>query len=347
MTVAVAATMTSEQHNDKFVNSEVRYQTDASNLWDIMKAYFKSERQAATPLQDVPLMPVTAKQLTLSHDAIYRLGHSTLLIRLNETLIMTDPVFSDRASPVQWAGPKRFHESPISIADLPPIDVVIISHDHYDHLDKSAIKDLKEKVKVFITPLKVGQRLINWGVPSEQVIELDWWQETKVEGINIVATPSQHFSGRGLFDKNETLWASWVIQSSDKNLFFSGDSGYFSGFKEIGDKYGPFDVTMMETGAYNKLWKEIHMMPEETMQAHIDLQGRYLLPVHNGTFDLSLHDWYEPFERIVALGETNNVPILTPIFGQEVRLVDVTSESKTSKLANETTPWWKPFIVSN
>ncbi|WP_372076323.1 MBL fold metallo-hydrolase [Vibrio amylolyticus] len=357
MTVAISALMTSEQENDKFVNSEIRYQTDSSNIWEIAKAYFKSERKAAAPKMPIPLEPITAQQLKETHDSLYRLGHSTLLMRLNGQLILTDPVFSDRASPVQWAGPKRFHDSPISIADLPTIDAVIISHDHYDHLDKAAIKALKEKVNVFITPLKVGQRLIEWGVPKNKVIELDWWQETQVEDITIVATPSQHFSGRGLLDRNHTLWASWVIKSNDRNIFFSGDTGYFSGFKEIGERYGPFDVTLMETGAYNALWKDIHMMPEETMQAHRDLKGHYLLPIHNSTFDLALHDWYEPFERIIKLGEEYNVPILTPTFGQEVNLTlaetDDHSLEKTGIESQDdndtlhTQHWWKPFIIAN
>ncbi|WP_295901396.1 MBL fold metallo-hydrolase [uncultured Vibrio sp.] len=357
MTIAISATMASEQEDNKFVNSEIRHQTDLANIWSIAKAYFKTERKAASPSKEIPVVPMTIQQLSEPHDAIYRLGHSTLLMRLNGQLILTDPVFSDRASPVQWAGPKRFHESPISIADLPAIDAVIISHDHYDHLDKASVKQLQEKVGTFITPLKVGQRLIDWGIPKDKVVELDWWEKTEVEGITIVATPSQHFSGRGLLDSDQTLWASWVIKSDAQSLFFSGDSGYFGGFKEIGERYGPFDVTFMETGAYNALWKDIHMMPEETMQAHRDLKGRYLLPIHNGTFDLSLHDWYEPFERIVALGDQYNVPILTPTFGQEIPLeAMVTSDESREPNASDhsteqttlTTPhWWKPFMVAN
>lgn len=310
-----------ENEKGKFVNSEIRYKPSLSNIWDMIKEQFTTKRNAATPSDVIPLHTLSREQLEADKDdALYRLGHSTILMRLNGSYVLTDPVFSDRASPVQWAGPKRFHPAPIAIDGLPEIKAVIISHDHYDHLDKAAIKSLADKVEYFITPLKVGENLIAWGVDKSKIIELDWWQEVKVEGLTFVATPSQHFSGRGLFDRDETLWASWVIQSDKRNLFFSGDSGYFSGFKEIGDKYGPFDITMIETGAYNALWAEIHMLPEQSLQAHIDLRGKAMLPIHNGTFDLALHDWYEPFERITQLAQEKNVNLLTPLFGQPVEI---------------------------
>ncbi len=335
MAVGISTTMVSKQQENKFVNLDSHYSTSAGNMVDILKAYLKADRVAATPSDTIPVVSVSANQLLQEHDAVYRFGHSTMMIRLDNTLIMTDPVFSERASPVQWAGPKRFHSAPISIDELPNIDIVVISHDHYDHLDKSAVQALNSKVSQFITPLKVGQRLIKWGISPDKIQELDWWEGMTVGGIDVIATPSQHFSGRGLFDKDTTLWASWVIRSTTKNLFFSGDSGYFEGFKKIGERYGPFDLTMMETGAYNKLWKEVHMMPEESLQAHIDLKGTYLLPIHNGTFDLSLHDWYEPFERILALGDDHGVEVLTPIFGDEIALDDVQATSR----------WWKPQVV--
>ncbi|WP_281830698.1 MBL fold metallo-hydrolase [Vibrio nigripulchritudo] len=315
----------------KFVNTDTSYETGAANIWEITKAYVKANRVTPTPSTQIPVLPVTAKQLAEKHDAMFRLGHSTILMRLDGKLILTDPVLSERASPVQWAGPKRFHESPISGEDLPEIDVVVISHDHYDHLDKDAIKLLDGKVKQFLTPLKVGQRMIDWGVNPDKVVEMDWWDEIIVDGIKFVATPAQHFSGRGVFDRDQTLWASWVIQSEQRNLFFSGDSGYFKGFKEIGDKFGPFDVTMVETGAYNELWSDIHMMPEGSMQAHLDLTGSHMMPIHNGTFDLSLHDWYEPFERVLSLAKENDVTLLTPKFGQEITLDNIP----------QTSLWWR------
>lgn len=272
------------------------------------------------PSDPIPVNTITQQELDNYEDAIFRLGHSTILMRLNSEYVLTDPMFSDKASPMQWIGPKRFHTTPISVQDLPRIKAVIISHDHYDHLDKRSILMLKDKVEHFITPLKVGDYLIKWGIDKERVTQLDWWQEKHIDSLNIVATPAQHFSGRSLFDRDKTLWASWVIQSDKHRLFFSADGGYFSGFKQIGERYGPFDVTMMETGAYNELWSEIHMLPEQSLQAHLDLKGRYLLPIHNATFDLAQHPWYEPLEQITALAEEHNVNLLTPKFGETILL---------------------------
>lgn len=328
----------SEIKSGKFQNSDINYQTSMSNLWKIIKSYISTNRQAPQPNNNVPVTEITTQSLAKeTADAIYRLGHSTLLVRLQGKLILIDPVFSERASPVQWAGPKRFHQSPISIEALPNIDAVIISHDHYDHLDEAAIKKLSSKVTRFITPLKVGEYLRSWGVSHEKITELDWWQSTKVSTIEIVATPAQHFSGRGVFDKDETLWASWVIASPAHKLFYSGDSGYFSGFKAIGEKYGPFDFTMIETGAYNDLWSEIHMTPEQSLQTHFDVQGRYMIPVHNGTFDLALHDWFEPFERISELAKNRLVTLLTPMFGDAIIM----------QQPKPTSYWWRSIMEVN
>ena len=269
------------------------------------------------PTAAVPVQRLTHDALIAApNHSVYRLGHSTVLLKLQDKFWITDPVFAERASPVQWAGPKRFHQPPISLAELPPIEAVILSHDHYDHLDYQAVLDLADKTHYFLAPLGVGDTLIKWGIDASKVRQLDWWQSTEVAGIRFSATPSQHFSGRGLFDGNSTLWASWVIIDGDTRIFFSGDSGYFDGFKRIGQQYGPFDLTLMETGAYNVEWPHVHMQPEQTLQAHIDLKGRWLLPIHNGTFDLAMHAWYEPFDRILALAWDRNVSITTPQMGQ-------------------------------
>ncbi|WP_375754131.1 MBL fold metallo-hydrolase [Vibrio sp. HN007] len=308
-----------EQEKGKFRNSEIQYETSMGNIWDYFKKSMEVKREAAVPNGEIPVQQLSNEVLeNQTEDAIYRLGHSTILMKLNGEYVMTDPVFSDRASPVQWIGPKRFHQAPISIEELPNIKVVIISHDHYDHLDKAAIKKLNDKVEHFVTPLKVGDYLIEWGVDKNKVTQLDWWQEKQIDGLKLVATPAQHFSGRGLLDRDQTLWASWVIQSENTNLFFSGDGGYFGGFRDIGEKYGPFDLTMVESGAYNELWSEIHMLPEQSVQAHIDLKGKAMLPIHNGTFDLSMHEWYEPFEVISDLAMERNVQLVTPKFGEPV-----------------------------
>lgn len=269
------------------------------------------------PIGEIPVQPLSRQQLLAAPDnTVYRLGHSTVLLKLRNQYFLTDPVFAERASPIQWAGPQRFHQPPISLADLPPLKAVILSHNHYDHLDHMTIQVLKDKAEHFIAPLGVGDTLIEWGVPAEKVRQLNWWQSTEIHGIRFVATPAQHFSGRSLSDGNRTLWCSWVMLDGEQRIFFSGDTGYHDGFKLIGEQYGPFDLTLMETGAYNVEWPDVHMQPEETLQAHIDLRGKWLLPIHNGTFDLAMHAWHEPFDRILALAWDRSISITTPEMGQ-------------------------------
>lgn len=310
-------------HKGKFRNIHRFSRMDLENGLIVSKQFIFDRHKSASPTDKIPMQTLTREQLladTSARSLVYRIGHSTLLFNFQGNFWLTDPVFSERASPIQWAGPKRFHPTPITIEDLPEIAGVIISHNHYDHLDKDAIRKLHPKVNQFFTPLGVGGILQEWGVPSSKIVELDWWQEHRSEDINLVATPSQHFSGRGVFDADKTLWCSWVIETPTDKIFFSGDSGYFDGFKEIGNKHGPFDLTLMETGAYNKLWPHVHMMPEESLQAHIDLQGNWLLPIHNTTFDLSLHAWFDPLNRITAAAEENDVQLVTPIIGERLDL---------------------------
>ncbi len=233
---------------------------------------------------------------------------------------------SAESEPVQWAGPLRFHAPPISVADLPPIEAVILSHDHYDHLDVESIRQLANKTRYFVTPLGVGDRLIDWGVPRTKVRQLDWWQSVRIAGLELISTPAQHFSGRGLWDRNQTLWSSWVLRQQPANtpherpisLYFSGDTGYFTGFKEIGERFGPFDLALMENGAYNPQWHYVHMFPAETLQAFIDVSARVLVPVHNGTFDLSMHAWDDPLRQITELATRRAISIRTPVFGERV-----------------------------
>lgn len=294
---------------------------------------FTFNKPAGTmPTAALPVEKLTRAQLLAAPDhTLWRLGHSTILLKLRGQFWLTDPVFSERASPFQWAGPKRFHAPPISIEELPPIRAVILSHDHYDHLDHAAILALASKTQTFLAPLGVGDRLVEWGVDEAKVKQHDWWQETALDGMRFVATPAQHFSGRSLSDRNSTLWASWVMIDGDTRVFFSGDTGYFEGFKTIGEKYGPFDLTLMETGAYNEQWPYVHMLPEQTLQAHLDLRGRWLLPVHNGTFDLSMHSWTDPFERIAALAQQHGVSLTTPVMGSALDIREPTG----------TNLWWR------
>lgn len=291
-------------------------------LWD----FFFNKAADTRPSGNIPVQALTKEHLlNAPNNTVYRLGHSTVLLKLHDAFWITDPMFSDRASPFQWAGPERFHKPPIRIEELPPLKAVILSHDHYDHLDHDSIMKLAGKAEYFLAPLGVGDILVAWGVPASRVRQLDWWQGTEVDGVRFVATPAQHFSGRGLFNKNRTQWASWVILAAGLRVFFSGDSGYFDGFKQIGEQYGPFDMTLLETGAYNANWPGVHMHPEESIQAHIDLKGKSLLPIHNGTFDLSMHSWREPFDRIIALGKGRRIPVITPEMGEPVRMLNTKS----------------------
>jgi len=297
-------------------------------LWD-----FTFNKPADTvPDHALPVRALTREQLLAAPDnTLYRLGHSTILMKLNGEFWLTDPVFSKRASPVQWAGPARFHAPPIRIAELPPIKGVILSHNHYDHLDYAAIRELEAKTEYFLAPLGVGDTLVSWGVPAAKVKQLGWWESTTAGSLKLTATPAQHFSGRTLWDGNKTLWASWVIESGDLKVFFSGDTGYFKGFKEIGDKFGPFDLTLVETGAYDPNWPDIHMQPRESMQAHIDLRGKVMLPIHNGTFDLSMHSWDDPFEQITALAAARGQTLATPAIGEAL---DIAQPQATGA-------WWR------
>ncbi|MGF7190561.1 L-ascorbate metabolism protein UlaG (beta-lactamase superfamily) [Robbsia andropogonis] len=289
-------------------------------IWDILFNKPRDTRPAEGP-DAIPVVPLSRAALDAAPDfSLYRLGHSTLLFKLRGAFYLTDPVFAERASPFKHLGPKRFHAPPITLDALPSLRAVLLSHDHYDHLDRETVCALASRTDVFLTPLGVGDRLIAWGIDAAKVRQFDWWQGTAVDGIAFTATPAQHFSGRSLLDGNSTLWASWVIVDGAKRFFFSGDTGYFDGFKEIGARLGPFDVTMMETGAYDKRWPYVHMQPEETVQAHIDLQGRCMVPIHNGTFDLAMHRWQDPFERVTELAAACGVMVSTPRIGERLDL---------------------------
>lgn len=320
-----------------YINTAKDFTEDTAIL-PLLLRYATEKRVDSLPKNAIPVIEQTAhslEQLPREQDTVIRLGHSSIFIQIAGQRWLIDPVFSDRASPFSFAGPKRFHQAPISLNELPDIDGVIISHDHYDHLDKQTIKTLADKIAHFVVPLGVDSHLKKWGVSTDKITSLDWWQSVTIADVTFTATPTQHFSGRGLFDKNQTLWASYVITSPNSKLYFSGDSGYFDGFKEIGERFGPFDLTMVETGAYDKDWPTIHMTPEQSLQAHIDLKGRQMMPIHNGTFDLAFHSWYEPLERITALAATENVKLVTPIMGQVVAL-DTQVESSQA--------WWREVM---
>ena len=246
-------------------------------------------------------------------------GHSAFLLELDGKKILLDPMFGVSPSPHPWLGPKRYSKDlPIEIEQLPYIDAIILSHDHYDHLDYGSMQKLKDKVGAFYMPLGVGNHLLEWGVPGEKINELNWWETTMFGEIELVCTPARHFSGRGFFDRATTLWGSWVIKGKREKIFFSGDSGYGPHFKEIGAQYGPFDLSLMECGQYNEDWRLFHMMPEETVQAALDLDSKLMLPIHWGAFTLAFHDWTDPAERVTKTAAELNMPISTPKIGEPV-----------------------------
>ncbi|WP_064092943.1 MBL fold metallo-hydrolase [Rossellomorea aquimaris] len=244
-------------------------------------------------------------------------GHSACMIEIDGKHLFLDPMFGDAPSPFPWIGGKRYSKIlPFSIEELPKIDAVIFSHDHYDHLDYGTIQKLRNKVEQFFVPIGVGSHLERWGIDPENISELDWWDEIEFEGLTLASTPARHFSGRSLHDRNSTLWCSWVIKGKDSNIFFSGDSGYGPHFKDIGEVYGPFDLTLMECGQYDPRWAPIHMLPEETVQAHLDVKGELLLPIHWGAFTLSFHEWTDPIKRVTKAGEEQGVKVVTPMLGE-------------------------------
>ncbi len=260
------------------------------------------------------------------------LGHSTMLIEIDGVRILTDPVWGPRASPSALLGPKRFQPVPVSLREMPPVDVVAISHDHYDHLDYPTIRALAKTSVPFITSLGVGAHLEFWGVQAGRITELDWWESVTLPNTDVVLTaaPSQHFSGRGLKDRNATLWSSFAIRSPRHAVFFSGDTGLTTEYRSIREKLGPFDVVMLEIGAFYPAWGDIHLGPENALKAHAMLGGMFM-PVHWGTFALAMHAWDQPAERLLQLAPETSARLLMPLLGQAVEPAH----------AEEVKPWWR------
>ena len=270
------------------------------------------------PANEYPSQSLPAEKfdrLLLENGKFVWLGHSTVLFKTSEKTVLTDPVFH-RASPFPVFGvPFEVKQTP-SIADLPAIDVVLISHDHYDHLDHLAVAKLNSITTRFLVPLGIGSHLQRWGVPLEKITELDWYETESVDSVAYTLTPSRHYSGRGFSDGRSTLWGSWVVKSDELNVWFSGDGGYFSELKKIGENYGPFDIAFIENGSYSKSWAQIHMMPEQSVQASIDVRAKVFFPIHWGKFDLATHPWDEPIKRATAEAAKRGVSMYTPLVGQ-------------------------------
>ncbi|GAB3333946.1 MBL fold metallo-hydrolase [Hymenobacter humi] len=297
--------------------------TGGSTLGVLWKFLFQKSPNA-TPKVPLPMQPLDSLTIVRKSPELVRVtwfGHSASLVELAGKNILLDPMLSVQMGPVNWATPNRYNPSlPISAEKLPPIDAVLISHDHYDHLDYPTIQRIKGKVAHFYVPLGIGPHLRAWGVAPERITEMNWGDSARVDGLTLVCTPSRHFSGRGLTNRNSTMWSSWVMKSATKRVFYSGDGGYGPHFRTIGATHGPFDLALMECGQYNTQWAQIHMMPEQSVQASLDVRSKLMLPVHWGAFTEANHPWNEPVTRATAEAARLQQPITTPHLGEPVTL---------------------------
>lgn len=265
-------------------------------------------------------------------------GHSTVLVEIDGRRVLFDPVWGARCSPFAFAGPRRLHAVPMPLAELGPVDAVVVSHDHYDHLDMPTVRQLSATGTFFAVPLGVGAHLERWGVRQDRVAELDWGESVQSAGLTLTASPARHFCGRGLRNAQRTLWASWTVAGPEHRVFHSGDTGYFPEFTGIGEQHGPFDATMIQIGAYSEFWPDIHMTPEEGLRAHLDLAGTgaALLPIHWGTFNLAPHPWAEPAERTRAAAAEAGVRAALPLPG---------GSFEPSGATLPDSPWWRQFAA--
>lgn len=287
------------------------------NLTKFPEFFRKGDTVPAQPLKTQPISPKDFESTSKDDLFITWLGHSILLIEIGGKRILVDPVFSRVPSPFQFAGNPAFAmTNEYSLENLPDIDIVLLSHDHYDHLDYQTILKLKNKVPHFVAALGVGAHLERWGVATEKIIELDWWETNEVAGLKFTSTPTRHFSGRGL-RRFRTLWCGFAIEGAGHNVLYGADSGYGKHFKEIGEKLGPFDFALMECGQYNEMWNQIHAMPEELPQAWKDVNAKTMMPIHWGRFKLAMHPWTEPVERLLAATPINDQNrLITPSIGE-------------------------------
>lgn len=318
----------------KFYNlSKTTMDVNLSTIPKLLAESIKG-RKIRNPKVAIPLSsfdPLAFKRN--AHPKFVWYGHSTLLLQLDQKNILIDPMFGEDASPVGPMRTKRFSKSTLEcIAELPEIHAVLLTHDHYDHLDFHSIRLLKGKVPLFLVPLGVSKHLRHWGLDQASIKEFDWWQKEQLLDLTFVFTPSRHFSGRGLSDRATSLWGGWVIQAASNRVYWSGDGGYGDHFEQIGQKYGPFDWGFMECGQYNKRWHQIHMYPEEAVQAAIEAKVQCAIPVHWGAFSLAMHHWKEPIERFTTEADIKQLPYASPALGQVVELN-----------AHKNISWWENY----
>ncbi|MEI9943989.1 MAG: MBL fold metallo-hydrolase [Chitinophagaceae bacterium] len=289
------------------------------SYWKMLREFFKKHPETAPPAK-LPFVKTDLKTINSQAPGIVWFGHSSYLIRIENKNFLIDPVFSGNAAPFSFMVKAFSGGNEYKVDDMPSIDYLVLTHDHYDHLDFKTLRKLRGKVSHICCSLGIGAHLKYWGFDKEKITELDWWQTTPLENnMQLTATPARHFSGRGL-KRGQSLWSSFVLKTPTHNLFLGGDSGYDTHFKEIGNKFGPFDIALLEAGQYNTLWPFIHMMPEETVQAAVDLKAKTLLPVHWAKFRLAMHPWNEPVKRVLAKAKELNMNVVTPRIGEPVNI---------------------------
>ena len=306
-----------------FVNPVPPAERTAADTWMLMQRQFGGD-EVRVPPKPLPMQAVAAITLTTALSAApglraFWIGHASVYVEIDGLRLLVDPIFSEYASPFN-AGPRRFYPPPIALQDLPAIDAVLITHDHYDHLDMRTVQPLAARGTRFFVPLGIGAHLQRWGVPAAQISEFAWWQEQVLQGVRFVCTPSRHYSGRSLNDKNATLWSSWAVLGAKHRFYVSGDTGYADHFSRIGERLGPFDLSFIKIGAYgpSQSWVDIHMSAEDAVRAHQDVRGKRMFPVHWGTFNLAFHDWDEPIKRAQVAASAARVDLLTPRLGEAV-----------------------------
>ena len=309
------------EHSPQWRDGKFRNPQPLENSgWLMLKGAFTASKQTS-PTTTVPTVPGDRRRFATTPKSGLRvtwMGHSALLIEIDGRRVLTDPVFSHRASPFSWMGPQRWYPPPIALEELPPLDAVLISHDHYDHLDRGTIVALEDRVPTFVVPLGLGAHLAYWGVPGEHIVELDWWERAEVNGLSIVCTPARHASGRMLIDDDAKLWAGYALLGPGHRVYFSGDTGLFPGLRDIGARLGPFDLTMIEAGQYDRAWPDWHAGPEQAVRAHQLVRGQVMLPVHWGLFTLAYHGWTEPIERVMVAAQQAGVALIVPRPGESV-----------------------------
>jgi len=317
-----------------FVNVVAQSGGGFGERWQMLQEQFGGE-QIRVPQAVIPVVPLRPASLQTPPQPGMRavwIGHAGVMVEIDGLRVMVDPVFSERASPFSFVGPQRFHPTPIALQDLPSIDAVMISHDHYDHLDMKTIQHLAAKGTHFFVPLGVGAHLLEWGVAAQQINDMHWWDSKTVGGVKIISTPSRHYSGRDLFDYKKTFWSSWSIVGPQHRFYYSGDSGFSDHFQNIGERLGPFDLTIIKIGAYGPgaQWLDVHMSPEHAVEAHHKLRGQRMLPVHWATFNMAFHDWDEPIKRTLRAAALSGAEVVTPRVGETV----------TAGRAFESQRWW-------